>query len=330
MIEASNDVIPIHKVITMIQTNLNSNILYIHNHPESILSRLLKVVAIAIRQKSLVERNMNNGNFNQQPAPIPNSIAKKYEINTSEVKGRQVWQFRPRQNASDQVVLFFHGGAYIYNIATQYWQFISAVLASTKATFIVPDYPLAPQAQSEAVFEFISVVYKQVLATTPPHNITFMGDSAGAGLAFGFTHHLRDEKRPLPQHLILLSPFLDITMSNPQIPALEKQDKVLAAKGLRLAGKAYAGNLDHKDSRISPIYGNLNGLPKLSLFIGTHDLFQADSRKLKQKLQSANMPFNYFEYPKMMHDWMLVTALPESKHVIEQLSNLILRGTTTP
>jgi acetyl esterase/lipase len=75
-------------------------------------------------------------------------------------------------------------------------------------------------------------------------------------------------------------------MTNPDILAVDKYDKLLCIKGLQLAGEAYADKLDLKDYRVSPIYGDLNQLPKISIFIGTHDLFIADSRKLKSKLDA--------------------------------------------
>ena len=150
-----------------------------------------------------------------------------------------------------------------------------------------------------------------------------MGDSAGGGLSIAFTQKLRDEKQPKPRQLILLSPWLDVTMSNPTMLDVDKHDKVLSIRGLQLAGKAYAGKLDLKDYRASPIYGNLYDLPRISIFISTYDVFIADARILKSKLESEGVKFNYYEYPKLMHDWIIITALKESKHSIGQIGKLI-------
>src|SRR5690606_3466899 len=113
--------------------------------------------------------------------------------------------------------------------------------------------------------------------------IVFMGNSAGGGLALGFAQKLRNENRtqPQPSQLILISPWLDITLSNPDIRMVDKKDKLLSIKGLRMAAKAYASSVDGNDFRVSPIYGDFSGLGKISLFIGTNDLFVADARKFK-------------------------------------------------
>lgn len=302
---------------------------YVHDKNESIASRIFKIVMRVIRLKTLVERSMNKGSFNQDPAPIPKSLTDNFTIDESEVRGRQVWTLQPKSDVSDQVVVFLHGGAYIFNMASAHWPLVEQILLKTNATVIVADYPLAPQAQALQAFEFMETLYNQVLENTPADNIIFMGDSAGAGLAMGFAQHLRDSRKPVPQQLVLLAPWIDITMSNPDMAAVDKYDVVLNIKGLQLAGAAYAGDLDHTDYRVSPIYGDMAGLPKMSIFIGTHDLFIADCRKLKAKLEADTIAFNYFEYPKMIHDWVVVPNLPETKYAIDQITNLIPSKSTT-
>jgi acetyl esterase/lipase len=267
---------------------------------------------------------MKSGKIKQEPAPIPKSIKSKFQVDVSEVNGRKIWRIAPKQNGSQQVVIYLHGGAYIYNMTRDYWKMVEQLLIHTGSTFVVLDYPLAPQAQWQAAYKFVDTVYAQLLTEHSPEHIIFLGDSAGAGLALGFTQWLRNEKKPLPQQIILLSPFLDITMSNLDIIPLQSKDKVLTIRGLQLAGQAYAGELDHKDYRVSPINGDLDGLPTISLFIGTHDLLLPDSRKFKEKMRAANRPFNYFEYPNMIHAWVIIVNLEEAKHALGQVSRLIL------
>jgi acetyl esterase/lipase len=112
-------------------------------------------------------------------------------------------------------------------------------------------------------------------------------------------------------------------MSNEDILEIDKKDKMLGIEPLQIAGKAFAGDLDLKDYRLSPIYGDFSGLGKISVFIGTHDLFVADCRKLKSLTKASNISMNYFEYPKMFHGWFIVTSMKESKVALNQISLLI-------
>lgn len=166
-------------------------------------------------------------------------------------------------------------------------------------------------------------VYEMLIKKFTSKHISLIGDSAGEGLALAFGQNLRNESLPLPQQLLLLSPWLDLTMSNPDISAVDVYNKILGRKGLQLAGESYAGNLALEDYRLSPIYGGFNQLPILSIFIGTHDLFIADSRKLKLKLEADKISFNYYEYPNMMHVWSVIPGLNEAKHSLEQIVKLV-------
>jgi acetyl esterase/lipase len=173
------------------------------------------------------------------------------------------------------------------------------------------------------VYEFIEGAYSQLLASAASGNMILMGDSAGAGLAFGFAQKLRNEDKPLPAQIILLSPWLDVTMSNPEIAEADKKDRMLGIKGLQMAGKSYAGDQDMKHCLISPIYGDFRGLGRISLFIGTHDVLYADCRKFRQMMREQGIPLNYYEYPKMFHVWIAVTALKESRSAIGQITELV-------
>ena len=149
-----------------------------------------------------------------------------------------------------------------------------------------------------------------------------MGDSSGGGLAIGFTQQLRNENKKQPSEIIAFSPWLDITMSNPNIRMYEKKDKILSIKGLKSAGQKYAGNTDSKDYRVSPIYGDFAGICRISIFIGTNDILIADAHKLKQIMRVQNSNFNYFEYPGMFHDWVIFTGLKESDDVMNKVVDL--------
>jgi len=98
------------------------------------------------------------------------------------------------------------------NTQKQHWLFINQILLQTKATIVVPDYPLAPQSNCKDVFNFMDTLYLTLLNKYKNQSIHFMGDSAGGGLALGFAKKLRTNQLKLPKQLILFSPWLDVTM----------------------------------------------------------------------------------------------------------------------
>ena len=151
-----------------------------------------------------------------------------------------------------------------------------------------------------------------------------MGDSAGGGLALALSLDIKNQEGFVkPYKIILLSPWLDITQSNQEILAIEKKDKMLKVKNLNFTGKLYAGTLDTKDYRVSPIYGNLADLSPVSIFAGTNDILFPDAKKLKNLLEENNIITHFFEYPSMFHDWMFAPFIREAKHTNQLISNTI-------
>lgn len=296
---------------------------YVHDKNESLLSKFLKLVFSLLGWKHSMEKDLAQGNIDQAVAPLPRSLSKGFRVEVDEINGRNIWTIRPKQNGSVKTLLYFHGGAYIHNIQKVHWQLIEKLIHETGVTVIVPDYPLAPQSTCVQTFSFMHSVYDTVLERFAPGDLSFIGDSAGGGLALALSQSLRNDGRPLPQQLILLSPWLDIGMDNPEIPSLDQFDKILGVRGLQMAGESYAGDLDPRDYRVSPLYGNFDQLPKMSIFIGTHDLLLGDSRRLNTLLEAKGVSYNFFEYPKMMHVWTVIPALEEAKHSISQIVKVI-------
>lgn len=300
-----------------------NNIDYQHNLPPSFESKLIHSMMGLFRMKKRMEKRMIKNSFVKDPAKLPKSLVRNFNTHEIELYGRKVWTISPVNNTSDVVILYLHGGAYMGNISHEHWSFIEQLVIKAGTTIVIPDYPLAPEATHKETYGFIEELYIKLTTNYPLKRIVFIGDSAGGGLAFGFVQKLRNENRKQPNQIIIFSPWLDISMYNPTIELIEKEDKLLSVKGLKNAGQKYAGTLDLKDYRVSPIYGDFTGICRISIFTGTKDILHADAQKCKQLMKDQNISFNYFEYPKMFHDWVIITSLKESHDVIDKVCNLI-------
>jgi len=300
-----------------------SNIDYKHNISQSFQSKLIQTAMRLSGMKKRTERKMITNGVSKEPAKIPDSLLKNFNLSDAVQNARKVWTIAPTENKSDLVILYLHGGAYMSNLLTEHWRLIEKIVSKTHATIVVPDYPLTPEASCKETYDFIEGLFKRLLTEYQDKRIVFMGDSAGGGLALGFTQQLRAENKKQPDQIIIFSPWLDVTMCNPILERLDKEDNLLSINGLKNAGQKYAANLDLKDFRVSPVYGNLTGLCRISLFTGTRDILNADAQKFKQLMKEQNIYFNYFEYPDMFHDWMIITSLKESLDVINKVDALV-------
>lgn len=296
---------------------------YKHTVPPGFLSKFLQFIMLITGRRSRLEKAIRLQRFVEQAPPVPEQIMESCHVEKREVSGRSVWFLEPKQKSSDKVLIYLHGGAYINNMLSFHWDLIGAIGKESGAMIVVADYPLAPKATYLDTYSFMDALYGDLLDKFKAKDLVLVGDSAGGGLALGYAQKLVQENKSLPSHLILLSPWLDVTMSNPEIPEVQTKDKILGIDGLVLCGKAYAGDADPKNSWISPIYGSMDGLPRISMFMGTHDLLWPDGKKLCQQLEKEGVEFDYFEYPEMFHVWMALTMLPESRSVVKQIGELL-------
>ena len=112
------------------------------------------------------------------------------------------------------------------------------------------------------------------IASHPNGRVGVYGDSAGGGLALSAIQRLVADNEPVPASLVLVSPLLDVTMSNPAIASVD--DPVLDAAALRESGLKWAGPLDPKDPSVSPLYGSLERLPPTYVYSGSLDVLYPD------------------------------------------------------
>ncbi|MDZ7633552.1 MAG: alpha/beta hydrolase [Bacteroidales bacterium] len=156
--------------------------------------------------KRRTEEKMITDSYSKDPAELPKSLWRNFDIRETEQSGRKVWTLSPKDCKSEIVILYLHGGAYMGNILSLHWDLIKELVKKTGAEIVVPDYPLAPDATYREAYSFVGDLYARLTTDYPTKRIVFMGDSAGGGLAFGFAQQLRNEKKKQPDQLILSSP----------------------------------------------------------------------------------------------------------------------------
>jgi len=254
---------------------------------------------------------------------VPGFILKKFSVSSELIKDKLVATISSKNNSQKKHIIFLHGGAYVQECSRLHWNFIEKLILATsyKVTFV--DYPLAPEHTFVQTFEMVQKAYNFIVERFTDDEFILMGDSAGGGLALAFAQKLVQEKAKIqPIKLVLFSPWLDLSMSNPENPTKEKSDTILWLKTLAIAAKSYAGEGDMSHFLLSPINGNLNHLPPTAVFYGTDELFYPDCIKLQQLIKSSNSKFEFFEYEKMQHDFILF-PIPEAKQALFEACQFI-------
>lgn len=276
-----------------------------------------------IGKKSLLKRQFATGRLNLFSSPEPpRKILEICHVHTHQINGSNVFTLTPKQKGSNKHILYLHGGAYVGGFVKVHWNFLAYLLQHLQCSITAPDYPLAPKYTYKEAFEVVATTYKSLLESVHPDNLILMGDSAGGGFALALAQKMKNETVPTPSQLILLSPWLDITLTNPEIAKIDPADPFMGIEGLRMAGMAYAGDTDPAYYLLSPIHGPLEAVGKISVFTGTKEILVADTRKLLALAKSKGIQINYYEYQDMVHVWMLLN-FPESRQARDQIIELI-------
>lgn len=194
------------------------------------------------------------------------------------------------------------------------------------AKIVLPIYPKAPRYSYDYAMPRLVNLYDHVFKTTD--HLVLMGDSAGGGLALGLAHALSLESSPRqlqqPKDIILLSPWLDVTMKHADIPKYEDSDPILSAWGLKRVGELWAKSPDNTNHiYVSPKNGPTQNLAPITLMTGTRDIFYPDIRDYANTLkQTGNNKVIYIEKEGMNHVYPIY-PIPEATEAQEQLVRII-------
>jgi acetyl esterase/lipase len=256
------------------------------------------------------------------PHPPPSKACHGLEVGVDSDRGYPVYEVRPQSGEVSRRVVYLHGGSYTFQIAGIQWRFVLELARSVPAHLTVPIYPLAPEAKAATTVPAMTDLLEQIIDEAGAEQVTLIGDSAGGGMALAVAQQLRKRGKQ-PARIILLSPWLDVSMSDPRLAEVEPRDPMLSLAGLAYCGKCYAGDLDPKDPMASPLYGDLSGLAPIDLFIGTHDVLWVDAIRLAERAAAVAADVRMHEAPNMLHVYPMITFAPEGKAARREVITLI-------
>lgn len=256
-------------------------------------------------------------NAHARPAP---SMKKTFDFRYARAdNGRKIYLIRPKSGIrTKQTILYLHGGGYVVEFFQEHWYFMGRLAEELGCTVIAPDYPVVPSGTYREVFGMIQPIYRTIIGKIHPKDVVVMGDSAGGGMSLALCQKLAQDGLPQPGQTILLSPWMDVSMTNPEIQQVRKKDRILHPK-LKRFGFYYAGDTSVMNYLVSPLYGSFRGLGRITLFTGTSDILNPDARKWAKRAREAGFPLDYREKEGMPHVWMLFhEGALASGHVLKQ------------
>ena len=235
------------------------------------------------------------------------SIFKSRDFN-----GLQVFEFGDK--SAKNLIVYVHGGVFIGEISWQHYLFCLLLSRKLDAYVLAPVYPLAPAHSAMETFDLIRGFYESLIQEHD--NISLMGYSAGGGFVLSFCQYLNEINLPQPDNIITYSPWVDISLSN--TPYDNDSDPILGEVGIREIGKVWAGELETKGYKVSPLFGDNSNLPKTLIFVGDNEIFYKDILKYYENLKRDNVDARLVVGSGMFHIYPLF-PIPEARDTFKEL-----------
>ena len=229
-----------------------------------------------------------------------------------------------RLRSDAQVILYFHGGAYLTGSPRTHSGLAGRLARLTGLAIFLPEYRLAPENPAPAAFEDAVAAHASLMAKGyAAHQIILAGDSAGGGLALALLSHLC-RTGLTPAALIAFSPWTDLTLTGESLRTLAHQEALLPPERLQEAVDMVRGDLPATDPRISPLYAVFLNPPPVFLQVGSTEILLDDSRRMAEALRRAGGQVTRQVWPDCPHVWQILDGwLPESRIALQEVARFV-------
>ena len=266
-----------------------------------------------------IEKELSEAEPYLKPASVKMDVPYYYSYEN----GMQVYHFN-EEAESDTLIVYYPGGGYINEPLKYHWKIINSLCQELQCNVLMPVYPKAPEYTCDESYDIVMKFYFDCVNTKDFDKLVFMGDSSGGGMALVMAQLLRDEHPDAkqPDEIILLSPWMDVSMENEEIAAVDPHDPMLDSAGVAAVGRMWIGDRDVHDPLVSPIYGTFENLGRITIFAGTRDILCPDDIKFSEILTEQGIDHICVVEEGLNHPYVLF-PIPEAKDAQKMIVDII-------
>lgn len=230
----------------------------------------------------------------------------------------------PQGSNPTKVILYVHGGGYVSGSCNDHRGIVAKFAKSTGVTNLLFEYRLAPEHPFPAGLEDSVKVYQWLLASGfKPENILIAGESAGGGLCLATLLALKERNIAQPVAAVSISPWTDLTCSS---DSYRTKNKVSLAplNSWTVFSKYYIGDNQATNPLISPLFGDLKGLPPILIISGADDELFDDGEKFYLKAMSAGVDITFRAGTGMVHCYPLLAPMfAEATEAMDEIIDFV-------
>jgi epsilon-lactone hydrolase len=223
------------------------------------------------------------------------------------------------------MVMYIHGGGLIAGSSVTHREFASRLVKRIGRRVLLVDYRLAPEHPFPAALDDVLAVYADLIARVRAEDIYLGGDSTGAGLCLAALTKLRDDRLALPAGAFFISGHFDMTLSGDSMESRRQVDPFTSRESLERAICWYTNGADCRLPLISPVFGDLSGLPPILLQVGDDEILLSDSVRVAERIRMSGGGVELKVWGEMWHTWPMFAGVPEADAALAEIGEFLER-----
>jgi len=247
-------------------------------------------------------------------------LARHVAVEPGKVGGTAGEWLRPRAASTKAAILYLHGGAYCIGSPATHRALTSHLARAAGLPVFAAAYRLAPEHALPAAVDDAIAAYNDL---SDSGVVAIAGDSAGAGLAVAAALSLSDGQAARPVALVLLSPWVDLTLAQLSDGAAPGE-AVLSTAWLGACAGHYLAGGNTADPRASPVFADLHSLSPVLIQTSPGELLHSDAARLHDALDKAGVEVRCEMVPGSWHEFQLHAGLlPSARMALERAGAFI-------
>lgn len=226
------------------------------------------------------------------------------------------------------VIIYYHGGGFVIGDLEMFDHVCRYICAETGYKVFAVDYRKAPEYAFPAGIEDGVAGYKWAIERAGELGIDkgavyIAGDSAGACLSTVITQQLVKEDFLLPRKQLLFYPTCDWSQDY-QSTELFSEGFFLTKNDFIYFGGHYQNGCDLSDPRISPLRGELKGMPSSIVVTAGFDPLRDQGDAYAESMKAAGVDVVHIREEGMIHGFVNLVGFSQyARNVVSGVLNLL-------
>lgn len=226
----------------------------------------------------------------------------------------------PQDSSEKDVILYLHGGGFVIGSPHSHRGLAGKIAKDARINCLLIDYRKAPEYPFPYALNDAFAAYTYLLGKGyDARHIFVIGDSAGGGLSLSLMLKLKQLRMEMPAAVVLLSPYVDLLNNDDDRVRNAKNDRFLDVFEMRRWAELYAGGHSLDDPLVSPLFGDLSGLPPILLQTSSSEVLYEDAKRLFHKARKCQVDIEMQTWHGLIHWWHMFGTMPEAKEAIEKI-----------